>query len=127
MYPTLPSAISARSGILQLAAVAVLVTYLFFTTDWRFWIVVELAGALAFSGSLLVVYAIVTRHLPFRTYVETWLPMPPIQLVIFLVLWGAGLALAENGSSLTGFVLITAGYGTFSAQSILKVVKKLTR
>ncbi len=127
MNPTLPPAISARSGISQLATVAVLVTYLFFTTDWRFWIVVELAGALAFSGSLLVVYAITSRDLPFRNYVETWLPMPPIQLVIFLVLWGAGLAFAENGSSLMGIVLITAGYGTFSAQSILKVVKKLTR
>jgi hypothetical protein len=42
-------------------------------------------------------------------------------------LYGAGLGFDENGSSLTGLVLIAAGYGTFSAQSILKVVKKLTR
>ena len=105
----------------------VLLTYLLFTNDWRFWITVELIGALAFSGSLLVAYATTTRHLPFRTYIETWLPMPPIQLAIFLVLYGAGLAFAENGSSLTGIVLIAAGYGTFSAQSILKVVRKLTR
>ena len=106
---------------------AALLSYLLFTTDWRFWITVELVGALAFSGLVLVVYASTTRRLPFRALVETWLPMPPFQLAAFLVLYGAGLAFAENGSSLTGIVLITAGYGTFSAQSTLKVVRKLTR
>ena len=127
MRPTPPPAISARSGVLQLATVAVLLTYLLFTNDWQFWITVELIGALAFSGLLLVVYATTTRYLPFRTYIETWLPMPPIQLAAFLVLYGAGLAFAENGNSIISLILITAGYGTFSAQSILKVVKKLTR
>ncbi len=118
---------SLRPGLFQLATVAVLLSYLLFTNDWLFWITVELVGALAFSGSLLVVYASTTRSLPFRTYIETWFPMPPIQLGAFLALFGAGLAFAENGNSLTGIILITAGYGTFSAQSILKVVKKLTR
>ena len=45
----------------------------------------------------------------------------------FLVLFGSGLAFAEYGSSMIGILLIIAGYGTFSAQSILKIVKKLTR
>ena len=125
MTPTPP--ISARSGILQLATVAVLLTYLSFTTAWRFWVTVEVAGALAFNGSMLVVYASTTRRLPLKKFVETWLPMLPIQLSAFLVLFGAGLAFAEYGSSMIGILLITAGYGTFSAQTILKVARKLTR
>ena len=127
MKPTPPPPISARSGVLQLATAAVLLTYLSFTTDWRFWITVEVAGALALSGSVLVVYASAARRLPFKTLIETWLPMLPIQLAAFLVLFGAGLVFAEFGSSMIGILLITAGYGTFSAQTILKVARKLTR
>ena len=127
MTPTSPPPISARSGVLQLATVAVLLTYLSFTTDWRFWMTVEVAVALAFSGSVLVVYVSTTRRLPLKTLVETWLPMLPIQLAAFLVLFGAGLAFAEYGSSMIGILLTTAGYGTFSARTILKVAKKLTR
>ena len=127
MTPTPPPPISARSGVLQLATVAVLLTYLSFTTDWRFWMTVEVAGALAFSGSVLVVYASTTRRLPLKTLVETWLPMLPIQLAAFLVLFGAGLAFAEYGTLMIGILLTTAGYGTFSAQTILKVARKLTR
>ena len=126
MTPNPPPPISARSGVLQLATVAVLLTYLSFTTDWRFWIIVEVAGALAFSGSVLVVYASTTRRLPLKTLVETWLPMLPIQLAAFLVVFGAGVAFAEYGSSIIGILLITAGYGTFSAQTIWKAVKKFT-
>ena len=88
---------------------------------------VELAGALAFSGSVLLAYAGTTRRLPLRTLVETWLPMLPIQLAAFLVLFGAGLAFAGYGSLMIGILLFTAGYGTFSAQTILKVARKLTR
>ena len=124
MTPTPP--ISARSGVLQLATVAVLLIYLSFTTDWRFWMTVEVAGALAFSGSVLVVYASTTQRLPLTTLVETWLPMLPIQLAAFLVLFGAGLAFAEYVNSIIGILLTTAGYCTFSAQTILKAVKKLT-
>ena len=127
MTATPPPPISARTGVLQLATVAVLLTYLPFTTDWRFWMTVEVAGALAFSGSVLVVYASATRRLPLKTLIETWLPMLPIQLAAFLVLFGAGLAFAEYGSSMIGILLTIAGYGTFSALTILKVAKKLTR
>ena len=94
---------------------AVLLTYLPFTTDWRFWMTVEVAGALAFSGSVLVVYASATRRLPLKTLIETWLPMLPIQLAAFLVLFGAGLAFGEYGSLMIGILLTTARYGTFSA------------
>ena len=76
---------------------------------------VELAGALAFSGTVLLAYASSTRRLPLRT------------LAAFLVLFGAGLAFAEYGSLMIGILLFTAGYGTFSAQTILKVARKLTR
>ena len=127
MTPTPPPPISARSGVSQLATVAVLLTYLSFTTEWRFWMTVEVAGALAFSGSVLVVHASSTRRLPLKTLVETWLPLRPIQLAVFLVLFGAGLAFAEYGNLIIGILLITAGYGTFSAQTILKVGRKLTR
>ena len=127
MTTTPPSPISARTGVAQLATVAVLLTYLSFTTEWRFWMTVEVASALAFSGSVLVVYAITTRRLPFKTLVETWLPMLPIQLAAFLALFGAGLAFAEYGNLIIGILLTTAGYGTFSAQTILKVARKLTR
>ncbi len=88
---------------------------------------VEVASALAFSGSVLIVYASTARSLPLRTLVETWLPMLPIQLAAFLVLFGAGLAFAEYGSLIIGILLTTAGYATFSAQTILKVVRKVTR
>ena len=127
MTPTLPPPISARSGVLQLATAAVLLTYLSFATDWRFCITVEVAGALAISGSVLVVSASTTRRLPLKTLVETWMPMLPIHFAAFLVLFGAGLVFAEYGSSIIGILLITAGYGTFSAQTILKVARKLTR
>lgn len=127
MIPTPPTPISARTGVMQLATVAVLLTYLSFTTDWRFWMTVEVAGALSFSGSVLVVYASTARRLPLKTLVETWLPMLPIQLAAFLVLFGAGLAFAEYGNLIIGILLTTAGYGTFSAQTILKVARKLTR
>ena len=112
---------------MQLATAAVLLTYLSFTTAWRFWMTVELAGALAISGSVLVVYASATRRLPLKTLVQTWLPMLPIQLAAFLVLFGAGLAFAEYGNLIIGILLISAGYGTFSAQTILKVARKPTR
>ena len=105
----------------------VLLAYLLFTTAWRFWMTVEVAGALAFSGSVLVVYASTTRRLPLKTLVETWLPMLPIQLAAFLVLFGAGLAFAEYGNSMIGILLTIAGYGTFSAQTILKVALKVAR
>ena len=88
---------------------------------------VEVASALSFSGSVLVVYASTTRRLPLKSLVETWLPMLPIQLAAFLVLFGAGLVFVEYGSSMIGILLTTAGYATFSAQTILKVVRKLTR
>ncbi len=52
-------------------------------------------------------------------------PMLPIQLAAFLVLFGAGLAFAEYGSLVIGILLTTAGYG--SAQTILKVARKLAR
>ena len=87
----------------------------------------EVAGALAISGSVLVVSASTTRRLPLKTLVETWMPMLPIHFAAFLVLFGAGLVFAEYGSSMIGILLITAGYGTFSAQTILKVARKLTR
>lgn len=86
----------------------------------------EVAGALALSGSVLVVYASTTRRLPLKTLVETWMPMLPVQLAAFLVLFGAGLVFAEYLSSIIGILLITTGYGTFSAQTILKVARKLT-
>ncbi len=127
MTPSPPPSISARSGVLQLATVAVLLTYLSFTTDWRFWMTVEVAGALALSGSVLVVYASTTRRLPLKTLVETWLPMLPIQLAAFLVLFGAGLAFAEYGNLIIGFLLTIAGYGAFSSPTILKIARKLTR
>ncbi len=127
MMPTPPPRISVRPGILQLATVAVMLTYLLFTTNWRFWITVELAGIFAFNGLLLVVYASITRRLPLRTLVQTWLPVPSIQLVIYLVLFGAGLALAENGNATAGIVLLAAGYVTLSAKTLLKVARKLTR
>ncbi len=88
---------------------------------------VEVAAALGFSGSVLVVYASTTRSLPLKTLVETWLPMLPIQLAAFLVLFGAGLVFAEYGSTIIGILLSTAGYGTFSARTILKVSRKLYR
>ena len=88
---------------------------------------VEVAGALVLSGSVLVVYASTTRRLPLKSLVETWLPMLPIQLAAFLVLFGAGLVFVEYGSSMIGILLTTAGYATFSAQTILKVARKLTR
>ena len=127
MTPTPPLPISARTGVLQLATAAVLLTYLSFTADWWFWMTVEVARALLFSGSVLVVYASTTRRLPLKTHVETWLPVLPIQLAAFLVLFGAGLVFAEYGSSMIGILLITAGYATISAQTILKVARKLTR
>ena len=126
MTPTPHPPISARSGVSQLATAAVLLAYLLFTSEWRFWITVELAIVLVFSGSLLVLYASTARRLPFRKDVETWLPMLPIQLAAFLVLYGSGLAFTEQGSSMIGIFLITAGYATFSVQSILKLIKKLT-
>ena len=88
---------------------------------------VEVAGALAISGSVLVVYASTTRRLPLNTLLETWLPMLPIQLAALLVLFGAGLVFAKYGSSMIGILLTTAGYGIFSAQTISKVARKLTR
>ena len=127
MTPTPPRPISAPSGVLQFATAAVLLTYLSFTTGWWFWITVGVAGALAISGSVLVGSASTTRRLPLKTLVETWMPMLPIHFAAFLVLFGAGLVFAEYGSSMIGILLITAGYGTFSAQTILKVARKLTR
>jgi hypothetical protein len=53
--------------------------------------------------------------------------MLPIQLPVFLVFFGAGLAVAEYGNLIIGILLTTAGYGTFSAQTIFKVAKKLAR
>ena len=88
---------------------------------------VEVASALSFSGSVLVVYASINRRLPLRALVETWFPMLPIQLAVFLVFFGAGLAVAEYGNLIIGILLTTAGYGTFSAQTIFKVAKKLAR
>ena len=127
MTPTSDPLITVRTGVWQLATAAVLITYFSFTSDWRFWITVELAGVLSLTGFVLVLYASTTRRLPLKTLVETWLPMPPIQLAAFLVLFGAGLAFAEYGSSMIGIILLTAAYGTFSAQSIMKLAKKLTR
>ena len=88
---------------------------------------VEVASALSFSGSVLVVYASTNRRLPLRALVETWFLMLPIQLAVFLVFFGAGLAVAEYGNLIIGILLTTAGYGTFSAQTIFKVAKKLAR
>ena len=88
---------------------------------------VEMAAALGFSGSVLVVYASTTRRLPLKTLVETWFPVLPIQLAAFLVFFGAGLGFAEYGNTVIGILLSTAGYSTFSAPTILKITKNLSR
>lgn len=127
MTPTSAPHISVRPGTLQLATVAVMLTYLLFTTNWRFWLTVELAAAFTLNGSLLIVYASTNRRLPLRTLVHNWSPVPSIQLVIFLVLLGVGLGLAESGNSIAGIFLIVAGYATLSAQTFLKVARMLDR
>lgn len=74
------------------------------------------------SGTALVVYGSKRRVIPFRGLVTKWLPIGVPFLVAFIVLFGTGLAIAENGDNVVGGVLLIAGYLSLPARSVFRTL-----
>lgn len=111
-----------RSGIAQMATSAALVTFLPFMSGWRTLLTAELAVYLLLSGVVLVVYGSARRDLPFRGLATAWLPIGLPFLLAFIVLFGAGLAVAEDGNDGVGIVLLIAGYLALPARSVYRLL-----
>ncbi|MBT3943229.1 MAG: hypothetical protein HOC77_07275 [Chloroflexi bacterium] len=111
-----------RAGLAQLTTAAVLATFLSYTTGWRALLVLELGGYMLASGGALVVYGGARRDVPFRKLASTWLPIGIPYLLAFAVLFGVGLALAEDGDNLIGGALLLGGYLALPARSVFRVL-----
>jgi hypothetical protein len=74
------------------------------------------------NGTALIVYGITRRDIPLSALASTWLPIGLSFLVVFVVLFGAGLAMAEGGDNLIGGILLLAGYFALPARSMLRLL-----
>ena len=110
-----------RAGVAQLALAVVLFALLLFTSGWRWLAILELGGYFMLSGGALVLYGSLRQDVPFRKLASTWLPINPLLLVIFLVLFGSGVGLAETGRDEAGIALMTVGYVSLGVKSALRV------
>ncbi len=122
---TLTSEPASKSldGVAQLATAIVLITFISFTSGWRLWFTLELAAYFLASGVVMIVYANSSRRLPLKALAETWLPILPLQLVAFVVLFGVGVAFAEESSTIVGVVLIAIGYAALAARSVMRLAR----
>jgi len=111
-----------RAGIAQLATAAILSTFLSFTSGWRELLVLELGVYMLASGAALVVYGSSRRDIPFPGVATTWLPIGVPFLAAFVVLFGAGLAIAEGGDNVLGGALLVAGYLSLPARSVIRTM-----
>lgn len=117
-----PTIAVTRAGIAQLATSAALAAFLPFMSGWRTLLTAELAVYLLLSGVVLVVYGSARRDLPFRRLATAWLPIGLPFLLAFIVLFGAGLAVAEGGNTSVGVTLLTAGYLALPARSVYRLL-----
>jgi hypothetical protein len=111
-----------RAGIAQLATAAILFAFLSFTSGWRELLVLELGVFMVVSGTTLIVYGSTRRVIPFRGLATKWLPIGVPFLAVFVVLFGTGLAIAEDGDNVVGGALLVAGYLSLPARSIFRFV-----
>ena len=74
------------------------------------------------SGTTLIVYGSTRRVIPFRGLATKWLPIGVPFLAVFVVLFGTGLAIAEDGDNVVGGALLVAGYLSLPARSIFRFV-----
>ena len=114
-----------RAGISQLATAAIIFTFLSFTSGWRELLAIELGVYMLVSGVALVAYGNTRRDIPFRGLAVTWLPIGLPFLMAFVVLFGAGLAVAEDGDNFLGGALLIAGYVNLPARSVFRLVTGL--
>ncbi len=110
------------AGVAQLATAAVLVAFLTFTSGWRLLLAAELGVYMLGSGTALIVYGSTRRDIPLRTLASTWLPIGVPFLLAFVVLFGAGLTVAEDGDNVVGGVLLLAGYLALPAKSVFRLL-----
>ncbi|MDA1257306.1 MAG: hypothetical protein O3C10_05615 [Chloroflexi bacterium] len=122
-----PPAEITRIGITHVAASAILLAFLTFTSGWRTLLTLEFAAYLALTGGALVVYGMARTDLPFRRLAITWLPVGAPFLLIFLVLFGAGLAVAESGAVGVGIVLLISGYVALPSRSAFRFLEAVGR
>ena len=111
-----------RSGLAQLATAAILFAFLSFTSGWRELLVLELGVFMVVSGTTLIVYGSTRRVIPFRGLAIKWLPIGVPFLAAFVVLFGTGLAIAEDGDNVVGGALLIAGYLSLPARSVFQLV-----
>ena len=119
--------IITRAGIAQLATSAALATFLSFTSGWRTLLAAELGIYLLLSGAALVVYGSARRDIPLRGLATAWLPIGVPFLLAFIALFGAGLAVAQDGNDAVGIALLTAGYLALPARSVYRLLPARNR
>lgn len=111
-----------RAGIAQLATATVLMAFLSYTSGWRALLALELAAYMLAAGSAMVFYGSTRRNIPFRTLAGTWLPIGIPFLAVFVVLFGVGLAVAEDGDNVIGGALLLAGYLALPTRSVFRLL-----
>lgn len=111
----------SRAGLVQLAVAAVLFAISPFTSEWRLLATLEVAVYFTLAGGALVVHGSVRRELPLKNLATTWLPINPRILAFFLVLFGSGALIAEDGQSTVGIVLMAVGYVSLGVISMLRL------
>lgn len=111
-----------RAGLAQLALAVVLFALSVFLSEWRQFAALEVAIYFTLAGNALVIYGAMQRSLPFRKIATTWLPLTRKSQVCFILLFGAGALMAEEGQTAAGIALMTIGYGSLVVNSMLRLI-----